>query len=94
MVHLMNHPEDRHLVNGTRGVVTGFEKGTRNPQVQLASGRTRTIKKHMWELKPNPRGKVLASRTQIPLKLAWALSIHKSQGMSIDRLESLPGSLF
>lgn len=37
---------------------------------------------------------VVASRTQIPLKLAWAITIHKSQGMSISRLEVSLGDIF
>jgi ATP-dependent DNA helicase PIF1 len=50
----------------------------------------RVLSPEVWEIEFG--GKTVAKRTQIPLRLAWALSIHKSQGMSIDRLKvSLSG---
>ena len=78
VVHLAN-AEDRRLVNGSRGVVIAFEPASNDPVVRLTDGSSHTIRRHTWEYKPDPKGRVLASRSQIPLKLAWALSIHKSQ---------------
>ncbi|OXB54052.1 hypothetical protein ASZ78_001292 [Callipepla squamata] len=74
------------LVNGARGVVVGFETEQKGlPKVRFLCGVTRVIKMERWLFK-GPSG-VHLSRQQLPLKLAWAISIHKSQGMSLDSVE-------
>eukprot|EP01083_Nonionella_stella_P154534 498097_1 len=78
------------LANGSRGIVTDFDG--RYPVVQFANGTIRTIKLAKWEM--HELEKLVACRVQIPLRLAWAISIHKSQGMSIDLLEVNLSSAF
>jgi ATP-dependent exoDNAse (exonuclease V) alpha subunit len=66
--------------NGSRGVVVDFDNGY--PVVELYTGRSITVEPHEWKLEED--GKVRATATQLPLRLAWAITIHKSQGMSLD----------
>ena len=90
----MNSADDKGLVNGSRGVLTEFDD-VGCPRVRFADGITRTILSHTWEHRPDPRvATVAATLRQLPLKLAWALSVHKSQGMSIDRLEVFLDRIF
>lgn len=70
------------LVNGTLAVVTGFERGTQYPVIETRDGRTVTVPPTDWAIEQE--GKVRARITQVPLRLAWAVTIHKSQGMSMD----------
>jgi hypothetical protein len=71
-------------VNGSRGQVVGFQNG--QPQVRLnQNGRIITVEPHSWSLAED--GKKRAEVTQLPLRLAWAITIHKSQGMSLDSAE-------
>ncbi|KAE8291110.1 ATP-dependent DNA helicase PIF1 [Larimichthys crocea] len=76
----------RGLVNGARGVVVAFEPGKHGlPRVRFLCGVTEVLKPERWVFKSG--GGIHLSRQQLPLKLAWAISIHKSQGMTLDCVE-------
>ncbi len=68
--------------NGTLGTVIEFQKYTNYPVIKTKNGQTITVEPMDWSIDED--GKVKAKITQIPLRLAWAITIHKSQGMSMD----------
>lgn len=72
------------LVNGARGIVTGFTKNGRLPIVYFNEKASRVIINRQ-EFSVQAGRKMVACRSQIPLCLAWAVSIHKSQGLSLSR---------
>jgi ATP-dependent DNA helicase PIF1 len=77
---IKNNPEAGY-VNGTRGVVMDFSEDGM-PIIETRTGATITIYPETWSVDED--GHVKASISQIPLRHAWAITIHKSQGMSLD----------
>lgn len=72
-------------VNGTLGQVVGYDTEGGHPVIETFSGEEKVIAPASWAIEDN--GKVLAEVTQVPLRLAWAITIHKSQGMTLDAAE-------
>ncbi len=76
-----NNQKER-FVNGTLGVVTEFDEFSGHPVIKTKNGYSITVAPMDWSVEEN--GKSRAQITQIPLRLAWAMTVHKSQGMSLD----------
>lgn len=75
-----NSPQGK-FVNGTLGVVGGWDTNGM-PIVRTKDGLSIATEPMEWQLEE--QGKVKASVSQIPLRLAYAMTVHKSQGMSMD----------
>lgn len=82
LVMAVKNSLDRKYVNGSIGTVIGFESGTEYPIVEFRNGKVVTMMPDTWELRDGDKKR--ASITQIPLRLAWAITVHKSQGMTLD----------
>src|SRR3989344_4366265 len=76
-----NNPKEGY-VNGTLGTIEAFDKYVGLPIVRTHDGRKITVEKMDWSVDEN--GKSRAKISQLPLRLAWAITVHKSQGMSLD----------
>jgi ATP-dependent DNA helicase PIF1 len=92
---IMNLNIERNLCNGATGTVTGFvpveDKNARKsdilfPQVKFDRGPEILIEPQNFEIFEGDI--VVAWRYQIPLILAWAISIHKCQGMTLDHAQT------
>lgn len=87
---LKNLDFESGLVNGSRGIVVDFVQDV--PMVRFLNGVERVIDLNVWEVKEDE--KCIMWVQQIPLKVAYAISIHKSQGCSLDCTEIDLSSIF
>lgn len=70
------------FVNGTLGRISDFDRDSGYPIAETHSGGQILIKPMEWTIEEE--GRIRARVEQIPLRLAWAITVHKSQGMSMD----------
>jgi len=104
VMFVRNDNEQRQFVNGTIGKITLLNQDTIVVETEEQGGKKRRIEvaKSKWEIiryKGGTTGgietEVVGSFTQYPLRLAWAITIHKSQGKTFDRvLIDLGGGAF
>lgn len=82
LVMAVKNSNDRRYANGSIGTVVEFEPDTEYPVVEFRNGHRVSMAPDTWELRDGDKKR--ASITQIPLRLAWAITVHKSQGMTLD----------
>ena len=82
LVMAVKNSPQKLYANGSIGTVVNFEPLTEYPVVEFRDGRRVTMVPDVWELRDGERKR--ASISQVPLRLAWAITVHKSQGMTLD----------
>lgn len=76
---LKNMDVQAGLVNGSRGCVVRFDEVSKAPVVRFINGTEMTVRFETWSFKVSTATGLMVTRRQLPLQLAWAMSIHKSQ---------------
>ena len=82
LVMAVKNSPQKLYANGSIGTVVDFEPLTEYPVVEFRDGHQVTMVPDIWELRDGERKR--ASISQVPLRLAWAITVHKSQGMTLD----------
>jgi ATP-dependent DNA helicase PIF1 len=102
-VMMLNNDQVNRWVNGTIGRVIGvdYDRYGAVVEVEFPDGSSADVTPYTWEAtRPVVDGgalrrHVVGTFTQLPFKLAWAITIHKSQGQTLDRLiVDLTGGMF
>jgi hypothetical protein len=101
-IMMLNNDLSGRWVNGTIGRVTGVLGGSDLAvTVEFTNGTAAEVTAHTWEVTQpvvaggSLRHQFVGEFTQLPFKLAWASTIHKCQGQTVDRLfVDLTGGIF
>ncbi len=84
---------DGTYANGTKGTIEKINSSDKTLLIRKEDGKLITIGPNKWDYK-TLTGKVKASVTQYPIKLAWAITAHKSQGMTISKVHIVCDNIF
>lgn len=95
IIFTANDVSQKRWVNGTLGILTQIDVENNVLEVALESGEIVEVKPYTWnnkryflnEKKNKIEEDILGSFTQFPIKLAWAITIHKSQGLTFEHAE-------
>ncbi|MDB2550267.1 PIF1 family ATP-dependent DNA helicase [Rickettsiales bacterium] len=91
-VMMLKNTHQKHgIINGSLGIIKDFHAKSGYPIVKFNNDKIIVITPEIWSSekfdKEKNQIKVEASIEQVPLILSWAITIHKSQGMTLDKIK-------